>query len=100
LREEQIHDQGEHQLTPEETKSTADAGKEAGDTAKDAAKNRDEIALELMRFIAVTTGYGKGSSAAAGFSGKPSKSADEYADALIQLFERCRAVVAKPVPGK
>jgi hypothetical protein len=84
-------------LTPEETKSAADAGKETGDNAKDAAKNRDEIALELMKFIAVTTGYGKGSSAAAGFSGKPSKSAEDYADALIQLFERCRAVVAKPV---
>jgi hypothetical protein len=81
------------ELTPEETKST-------GESAKEPAKNQDEIALELMRFIAVTTGYGKGSSAAAGFSGKPSKSAEEYADALIQLFERCRAVVAKPASGK
>jgi hypothetical protein len=85
-------------LTPDATKSTGDAGKDAaGDSAKEAVKNRDEIALELMKFIAVTTGYGKGSSAAAGFSGKPSKSAEEYADALVQLFERCRAVVAKPV---
>lgn len=80
-------------MTPEETKSTGDAG-------KDAAKQRDEVALELMKFIAVTTGYGKGSSAAAGFSGKPSKSAEEYSDALIQLFERCRAVVAKPVSAE
>jgi hypothetical protein len=55
------------------------------------------VALELMKFIAVTTGYGKGSTATAGFSGKPNKSAEEYADALIQLFERCRTVVAKPV---
>ena len=85
-------------MTPDATKSTGDAGKDAaGENAKEAVKNRDEIALELMKFIAVTTGYGKGSSAAAGFSGKPSKSAEEYADALIQLFERCRAVVAKPV---
>jgi hypothetical protein len=84
---------GEHQLTPEETKST-------GDSAKDAAKNRDEIALELMKFIAVTTGVGKGSNPAAGFSGKPAKSAEEYAEALIQLFEKCRAVVAKPVPDQ
>ena len=85
-------------MTPDATKSTGDAGKDAaGDSAKEAVKNRDEIALELMKFIAVTTGYGKGSSAAAGFSGKPSKSAEEYADALVQLFERCRAVVAKPV---
>ncbi len=78
---------------PEETKSAA----EAPNAAKDAEKSRDEVALELMKFIAVTTGYGKGSSAAAGFQGKPSKSAEEYTDALLQLFEKCRAVVAKPV---
>jgi hypothetical protein len=78
-------------MTPEETKSAPDVG-------KDASRSRDEVALELMKFIAVTTGYGKGSTAAAGFSAKPSKSAEEYADALIQLFERCRSVVAKPVP--
>jgi hypothetical protein len=82
-------------LTPDGKKA---AGEEsAADSAKDTAKNRDEIALELMKFIAVTTGYGKGSSAAAGFSGKPGKSAEEYADSLIQLFEKCRSVVAKPV---
>ena len=89
-------------MTPEATKSALDTGKEAGDSAAkdkehDAAKNRDEVALELMKFIAVTTGYGKGSSTAAGFSGKPSKSAEEYADSLIQLFEKCRGVVGKPV---
>jgi hypothetical protein len=88
-------------LTQDEMKSSGDAGKDAaGESAKDAVKNRDEVALELMKFIAVTTGYGKGSSAAAGFSGKPSKSAEEYAEALIQLFDRCRTVVAKTVsPG-
>jgi hypothetical protein len=79
---------------PEETKSAPDASE---GTAKDATKNRDEIALDLMKFIAVTTGYGKGNTPSAGFSGKPSKSAEEYAEALIQLFEKCRAVVAKPV---
>jgi hypothetical protein len=81
---------------PEETKPATDQK-----PAADQEKSRDEVALELMKFIAVTTGYGKGSSAAAGFSGKPSKSAEEYADSLIQLFERCRSVVAKPAaPAK
>jgi hypothetical protein len=47
-----------------------------------------------MKFIAVTTGYGKGSSTATGFSGKPAgRSAEEYADALLELFERCRTVL-------
>ncbi len=87
-------------MTPEGTKTTAETGKDAAaDSAKEAAKNRDEVALELMKFIAVTTGYGKGSSTAAGFSGKPSRTAEEYAESLIQLFEKCRAVVAKPVSG-
>ena len=63
-------------------------------TATPPARSKDEVALELMKFIAVTTGYGKGTGAP-GFSGKPSRSAEEYADALIQLFERCRAVVGK-----
>ena len=62
---------------------------------QDENKNRDEVALELMKFIAVTTGYGKGTTAATGFSGKISKSSEEYADSLIQLFEKCRAVVEK-----
>jgi len=56
--------------------------------------SREEVALELMKFIAVTTGYGKGSSGT-GFTGKATRTPEEYADALLQLFERCRAVVGK-----
>jgi len=59
------------------------------------ARSRDEVALELMKFVAVTTGYGKGTASSAGFSGKPTKSSEEYADALLQLFERCRTLVGK-----
>ena len=60
------------------------------------ARSKDEIALELTKFIAVTTGYGKGGASGAGFSGKPAvRSAEEYADALLELFERCRAIVNK-----
>ena len=58
-------------------------------------RTKDEVALELMRFIAVTTGYGKVSGGGAGFSGKPTHSAEEYADALLQLFERCRTLLAE-----
>ena len=55
---------------------------------------KDQVALDLMRFIAETTCYGKGGPSA-GFGGKPSKSPEEYAEALLQLYERCRNVVAK-----
>lgn len=61
---------------------------------KQELKNTDDVALELMKFIAVTTGYGKGTPTA-GFGGKGQRSSEEYADALLELFERCRAVVKK-----
>jgi hypothetical protein len=49
-----------------------------------------------MKFIAVATGYGRASQSSTGFSAKPvTKSAEEHADALLELFERCRRVVYK-----
>ena len=60
------------------------------------ASSPDEIALELMKFIAVTTGYGKGTPAA-GFGNKGTRSSEEYADSLLELFDRCRVAVRKPV---
>ncbi len=62
-------------------------------TAKGAGK--DEVALELMKFIAVSTGYGKGSSSSAGFGSKASRTPEEQADSLLELFERCRRTVDK-----
>ena len=63
-------------------------------------RSKDDVALELMKFIAVTTGYGKSSGSSAGFSGKPvTHSAEEHADALLELFERCRRVVNKSEAG-
>jgi len=57
-----------------------------------ACRTGDEVALEMMKFIAITTGYGKGTGAA-GFTGKAVKTPEEYAESLIQLFQRCRSVV-------
>jgi hypothetical protein len=58
-------------------------------------RSKDEVALELMKFITVTTGYGKSTGTGAGFSGKPAtRSSEEYAEALIELFERCRKVMS------
>jgi hypothetical protein len=56
------------------------------------ARTSNEVALELMKFIAVTTGYGKGTSNA-GYGAKTARTTEEHADALLELFERCRTVV-------
>jgi hypothetical protein len=55
-------------------------------------RSKEEISLEMMKFIAVTTGYGKGVPAA-GYTGKQSKTPEEYAEALLHLYERCREVL-------
>lgn len=55
-------------------------------------KSDDEVALELMKFIASETGYGRGQGAV-GFSGKNSKTPEEHAEVLLALFDRCRKAV-------
>ncbi|HET8668681.1 MAG TPA: hypothetical protein VFM10_11925 [Terriglobales bacterium] len=53
-------------------------------------RRNEDIALDLMKFIAMTTGYGKTGSASAGFQGisTPAKPED-YADNLLKLYGRC-----------
>jgi hypothetical protein len=65
-----------------------------GAAAPGPARSKDEVALELMKFIAVSTGYGRTPQSSTGFSGKPqTRSPEEQAEALLDLFERCRRAV-------
>ncbi len=73
-----------------------DIAAEAAAAAAGPARSADEVALELMKFIAVSTGYGRSPQSSTGFSGKPvTRSVEEQADALLELFERCRRTVKK-----
>lgn len=64
-------------------------------TNRPSGMNKDEIALELTRFIATTTGLGK-SATGTGFAGKaPAKSAEEQVEALLQLYDKCRESVGR-----
>jgi hypothetical protein len=67
---------------------------EEEETPPKTGASKDEVALELMRFIATTTGMGKTSSGA-GFGGKSPKTPEEQVDTLLQLFEKCREAVGK-----
>lgn len=68
---------------------------ETTNITQDSAKHKaDEIALDMMKFIAAQTSYGKTSASTAGFGAiKPSNSAESHADALMELFQKCRKVV-------
>jgi len=68
----------------------------AGSAPSGGNRSKDEVALDLMKFIAVATGYGRSTQSTTGFSAKPTtRSAEEHAEALLELFERCRKVVSK-----
>lgn len=54
----------------------------------------EDIALDLMKFIAMTAGYGR-PSMSAGFQAKPEKKEDT-AESLLELYDRCRSAVEKP----
>jgi hypothetical protein len=76
---------------------SAEGSMEAPGTA--AGSRRDEdIALDLMKFVAMTTGYGRTSaSSGVGFqggSGAVSKP-EEYAAHLLELYSRCLQTVKK-----
>jgi hypothetical protein len=78
---------------PTDAQEAAGQAEKAGG-APGGGRSPDDIALELMKFIAVASGYGKGTQSSAGFSGKPgTKSPEEHADALLELFQRCRKAV-------
>lgn len=55
----------------------------------------EDIALDLMKFIAMTSGVGR-PTVSAGFQSHPEKSED-VVDHLLELYGRCRSAVEKPV---
>jgi hypothetical protein len=61
------------------------------------SRRNEDIALDMMKFVAMTTGYGKGVGSSVGFQGAAaSDKPDEYAAHLLELYGRC----LKAVGGK
>jgi hypothetical protein len=60
------------------------------------SRRNEDIALDLMKFIAMTTGYGKTSGAGVGFQGSGAAAKPEdYATHLLELYGRCLQSVGK-----
>ena len=54
------------------------------------ARRNEDIALDLMKFVAMTTGYGRTASAGVGFQGAGAAAKpEEYADRLLELYGKC-----------
>jgi hypothetical protein len=68
---------------------------EAPSTTAGTRRNED-IALDLMKFIAMTTGYGRTSSTGAGFQGTGAAAKpEEYAAHLLELYGKCLQAIQK-----
>jgi hypothetical protein len=53
------------------------------------SRRNEEIALDMMKFIAATTGYGKTGAPGTGFQGSSDSKAEDYAAHLLDLYTRC-----------
>jgi len=64
-------------------------------TGSGASRRNEDIALDLMKFVAMTTGYGRTTSSGVGFQGTGSAAKpEEYADRLLELYGRCLHAVS------
>jgi hypothetical protein len=60
------------------------------------ARRNEDIALDLMKFVAMTTGYGRTATGGVGFQGGGAASKPEdYADHLLELYGKCLKAVGK-----
>ena len=60
------------------------------------SRRNEDIALDLMKFVAMTTGYGGTTSSGAGFGGTGAAAKpEEYASHLLELYGKCLHAVAK-----
>jgi hypothetical protein len=58
------------------------------------SRRNEDIALDMMKFIAMTTGYGRTSGSGVGFQGGAAASKPEdYATHLLELYGRCLGAV-------
>lgn len=57
------------------------------------SRRNEDIALDMMKFIALTTGFGKTGAPGAGFQGGTVSKAEDYAEHLLTLYGRCLTAV-------
>jgi hypothetical protein len=60
------------------------------------ARRNEDIALDLLKFVAGTTGVGRPAAGSTGFSGAAAAKPEEQVDQLLELYTRC----LKAVEGK
>lgn len=58
------------------------------------ARRNEDIALDLFKFVASTTGAGRAASAATGFTASSSNKPEDHVNQLLDLYSRCLKTVS------
>jgi hypothetical protein len=57
------------------------------------ARSKEDIALDLLKFVAGSTGFGRPTVPSTGFSGTSAPKVEEQVNQLLDLYSRCLHVV-------
>ena len=62
------------------------------------ARRNEDIALDLLKFVAATAGVGRTAVPSTGFSGASAPKTEEQVDQLLALYSRCLKAVQGKAP--
>lgn len=62
-----------------------------------AARRAEDIALDLLKFVAGHANIASKTTGATGFAATPSVKADDQITSLLELYARCRQAVEAPI---
>lgn len=66
-------------------------------TPTSAARRTEDIALDLLKFLAAHANLSKGSASATGFGVPASARPEDQVNQLLDLYSRCRKAVETPI---
>jgi hypothetical protein len=64
-----------------------------GNGAGSGARRNEDIALDLLKFVAASTGFGRAAVPSTGFSGTVAPKPEDQINQLLDLYGRCLNVV-------
>jgi hypothetical protein len=67
-------------------------------TASLGARRKEDIALDLFKFVSVTAGVGRAATPSTGFSGSVAPQPEEHVNQLLELYSRCLKAVEGDAP--
>jgi hypothetical protein len=62
-------------------------------TAPNGSRSKEDVALDLLKFVAASAGLGRGASPAAGFVAASGSKPEEQVNQLLALYSKCLGAV-------